>query len=297
MLKSEIAPAKINLTLEILGKRQDGYHEIISLMQTIDLCDYLTFHKNPWLQIIPEYHNLPVSDNLPGFDRNNYLVKNLVYKTAEILKNETGYRSGAVIELKKTIPSSAGLGGGSSDAAATLRGLNKLWNLKLSLKNLSEIGAKVGSDVPFFIYGGTCIAKGRGEQVKQIKPIKPKWLLIILLPFNIKDKTRKLYSYVDEKYLTDGKNTLNLVKSINTNNGSLIRENLFNAFELIYSEIFEDYKKWLKEFEDIGIYPLHLAGSGPAIYFISDDESEVIEAAEKISSITNLSIYITRTVP
>ena len=296
MLKSEIAPAKINLTLEILSKRQDGYHNITSLMQTIDLCDYLTFHKNPWLQIIPEYHNLPLSDNLPGFDRNNYLVKNLVYKTAEILKNETGYESGAVIELKKTIPSSAGLGGGSSDAAATLRGLNKLWNLKLSIDDLAKIGSKVGSDVPFFVYGGTCVVEGRGERVKQIRPVKSKWLLLILLPFNIKDKTKKLYSYVDASNFTDGKYTQNIAESI-CRDEPIFKENLYNAFDIIYSKIFEDYKKWLKEFKDIGVYPLHLAGSGPSIFFISDDESEVLEAAEKISAITNFSIYISRTVP
>lgn len=297
MLKSEIAPAKINLTLEIIGGRRDGYHEISSLMQTIDLCDYLTFHKNPWLQIIPEYHNLPASDNLPGFDRNNYLAKNLVYKTAEALKNKTGYKSGAVIELKKNIPSSAGLGGGSSDAAATLRGLNKLWNLKLSLDELAEIGAQVGSDVPFFIYGSTCIVKGRGEQVKQIKAINPKWILIILLPFEIKDKTKKLYSHVGIKNFTDGSFTNNLAKSICKNSEDIINTSLFNAFEIIYAEIFEDYKKWIKDFEDIGVCPVHLAGSGPSLYYISNNESEVLEAAEKISSITNLSIYITRTVP
>ena len=297
MLISEIAPAKINLTLEILGKRNDGYHEISSLMQTIDLCDYLTFHKNTWLQIIPEYHNLPAGDNLPGFDRNNYLVKNLVYKTAEALKTKTGYESGAVIELKKNIPSSAGLGGGSSDAAATLRGLNKLWNLKLSLDELAEIGASVGSDVPFFIYGSTCIVKGRGEIVKQLKAIRHKWILIILLPFEIKDKTKKLYSHVTENNYTDGSFTEKFAENICHEPGSACDLLLFNAFEPIYTEIFEDYKKWIIDFKDIGVSPLHLAGSGPSVYFISDDESKVLEAAEKISSITNFRVYITRTVP
>ncbi|MCL4385214.1 MAG: 4-(cytidine 5'-diphospho)-2-C-methyl-D-erythritol kinase [Actinobacteria bacterium] len=298
MLISEIAPAKINLTLEIIGERHDGYHEISSLMQTIDLCDYLTFHKNPWLQIIPEYHNLPVGDNLPGFDRNNYLVKNLVYKTAEALKNKTGYNAGAVIELKKNIPSSAGLGGGSSDAAATLRGLNKLWNLKLSPDELAEIGAEVGSDVPFFVYGGTCIVSGRGEIVKPIKPLKHKWLLLILLPYNIKDKTKKLYSYVNEKNFTNGSFTKRLAESINDNNEeTLINSCLFNSFETVFAQLYEDYKKWLKDFEDIGVSPIHLAGSGPSIYYISNNESEILGAAGKISSITNLSIYITRTVP
>ncbi|MDD3520618.1 MAG: 4-(cytidine 5'-diphospho)-2-C-methyl-D-erythritol kinase, partial [Actinomycetota bacterium] len=213
-MKSEIAPAKINLTLEISGKRDDGYHDIFSLMQTIDLCDYLTFHKNPWLQIIPEYHNLPATDSLPGFDRNNYLVKNLVYKAAETLKNHTNYKSGAVIELKKSIPSSAGLGGGSSDAAAALRGLNRLWNLKLGDRELAEIGLKVGSDVPYFIYGGTCIVSGRGEHIKRIKPMPPKWILVILLPFDFKEKTRKLYSYVNSKNYTSGSVTNTLEKKI-----------------------------------------------------------------------------------
>jgi len=298
MLISEIAPAKINLTLEIIGERNDGYHEILSLMQTIDLCDYLTFHKNPWLQIIPEYHNLPIGDNLPGFDRNNYLAKNLVYKTAEALKKRTGYKLGAVIELKKSIPSSAGLGGGSSDAAATLRGLNKLWNLKLSIDELAQVGAEVGSDVPFFVYGGTCVVSGRGEIVKPIKPLKPKWILLILLPYNIKDKTKKLYSSVNENDFTNGSFTKKFIECINNDEKNcIINSFIFNSFEKVFSSLYEDYKKWIKDFEDIGVSPLHLAGSGPSIYFISDDESKILEAAEKVSSITDLKIYITRTVP
>jgi len=297
MLKSEIAPAKINLTLEISGKRDDGYHDIFSLIQTIDLCDYLTFHKNPWLQIIPEYHNLPVTDNLPGFDRNNYLVKNLVYKAADTLKNYTNYKSGAVIELKKSIPSSAGLGGGSSDAAAALRGLNWLWNLKLSDKELAEIGLKVGSDVPYFIYGGTCVISGRGEQIKKVKSIPPKWVLIILLPFDFKEKTKKLYSYVNPKNYTSGIITKKLEDKIKNQDCDNIKNDLFNAFEEIYSEFFEEYKIWIKKFRELGIENVHLAGSGPSVFYISSDESDVLEAAEKISNIANLQLYIARTVP
>jgi len=297
MLKSEIAPAKINLTLEISGKREDGYHNIYSLIQTIDLCDYLTFHKNSWLQVIPEYHNLPANDNLPGFDRNNYLVKNLVYKAADILKNYTNYKSGAVIELKKSIPSSAGLGGGSSDAAAALRGLNRLWNLKLSDRELAEVGLKVGSDVPYFIYGGTCIISGRGEQIKKIKPISPKWILVILLPFDFKEKTKKLYSYVNPKNYTGGEMTKKLENKIRNQNCDDIRDDLFNAFEGIYSEFFEEYKIWIKKFSELGIKKVHLAGSGPSVFYISSDESDVLEAAEKISNIANLQLYIARTVP
>jgi len=297
MPNSEIAPAKVNLTLEITGKRDDGYHDIASIMQTIDLCDCLTFHENSWLQIIPEYHNLPKADDLHGFDRNNYLVKNLVYKAAETLKRKVGYKSGAVIELKKNIPSSAGLGGGSSDAAAALKGLNKLWKLNLSSKELAQIGSEVGSDVPFFIYGGTCFASGRGEKIKPIKNLSAKWMLIILLPYNIKDKTKKLYSYVKTKNYTSGSYCADLVSSIKMDSDKNFDESLFNAFEEIYIDIFEDYKKWIKEFKEIGVYPVHLAGSGPAVFYISNDETAILEAAEKISSVTDLSIYISRTVP
>jgi 4-diphosphocytidyl-2-C-methyl-D-erythritol kinase len=297
MLKSEIAPAKVNLTLEITGKRSDGYHNIISLIQTIDLCDYLTFHKNQWLQIIPEYQNLPLNDGLPTFDRNNYLIKNLVYKAAELLKKETGYKGGAIIELKKNIPSAAGLGGGSSDAAATLKGLNRLWNLKLTDDELAEIGLKVGSDVPFFIYKGTCLVSGRGEIIKQEKPIFPRWILIILLPIDIKEKTKKLYSYITEKNFSSGVYTDKIMKIADSANDEEFNLSLFNVFDDIYCQIFEEYNVWVKEFKEIGISPVHLAGSGPSVFYVSSDESKILEAAEKVSNITNLKLYITRTVP
>ena len=148
----EVAPAKINLTLEILGKRKDGYHDIRSVMQTIDLCDVLTFWENKWIHIVPEYESLPGYDTLMDMDGYNYMRENLVYRVAKTLKDETGYTGGALIRLKKNIPSSAGLGGGSSDAAAALKGLNRLWELGLSTNELIEIGSKIGSDIAFSLF-------------------------------------------------------------------------------------------------------------------------------------------------
>ena len=128
----EIAPAKINLTLEILGKREDGYHDIRSVMQTIDLCDVLTFWDNKWIHIVPEYGSLPGQDTLPVWTGKIIWEKTWYTGQQGLLKKETGYQGGALIQLKKNIPSSAGLGGGSSDAAAALKGLNRLWQLGLS---------------------------------------------------------------------------------------------------------------------------------------------------------------------
>ncbi|MCL6086904.1 MAG: 4-(cytidine 5'-diphospho)-2-C-methyl-D-erythritol kinase [Actinobacteria bacterium] len=301
----EIAPAKINLTLEILNKRDDGYHEIKSVMQTIDICDVLTFWKNEWIQVIPEYSNLPSEDSLPESDNFNYFNNNLVYKAAIVLKESTGYKDGAIIQLKKNIPSSAGLGGGSSDAAATLRGLNKLWNLKLSIAELAEIGSKIGSDIPFFIYGGTCLAGGRGEIIEKLNPLSKKWLAVILLPLKISEKTKKIYSHITPVSYSTGKTTSILVENIKNDNNKINMDNfyskfenfIFNVFEKVYDNIFKEYNKWAEILNNIINKPFHLSGSGPSIFYISDSESEIKEIIKKISENLEINKYLAQTVP
>src|SRR4030042_180950 len=145
------AYAKINLTLEALSKRPDGYHEIASVRQATSLADTLTFEPAETLDFNCDVPELQTGDNL-------------VLKAARLLKEISGYKKGARINLTKKIPLAAGLGSGSTDAAATLVGLNKLWGLNLSRAKLLELAAKLGSDVPFFLYGGTALAQERGEQ-------------------------------------------------------------------------------------------------------------------------------------
>ena len=339
----EVAPAKVNLTLEILSKRDDGYHELRSVMQTIDICDVLTFWDNEWIHMVPEYHRLPSMDSLPELDSSNYFGKNLVYRAAELLKKETGYSGGALIQLKKNIPSAAGLGGGSSDAAAALKGLNRLWNLRLSNDELIEIGSKIGSDVAFFIHGGTCLIQGRGEKIIPLKPLPTKWLLIFLIPVAISEKTKTLYSLIDRSHYSDGSKTGQLIKKIeefyrkgngndignlnsactesssyggngrhkftgnvnNSGNGNAsgtseccITGNLFNAFEIVYNNEHGQFGRWKEYTACLDIGPLHLAGSGPAVYYLSDDEKDLIDLAEQKGSGNRQIIkYIARTVP
>ena len=166
------APAKINLSLDVLYKRPDGFHEVEMIMTTIDLADRveLTLLEQDKIQILS--HNRYVPDD----------QRNLAYQAAQLLKDRFQVKKGVQILIEKTIPVAAGLAGGSSDAAATLRGLNKLWDLGLTLDELASLGSEIGSDVSFCVYGGTALAKGRGEMITDL-PAPPTCWVILAKPF------------------------------------------------------------------------------------------------------------------
>lgn len=159
------APAKINWFLRVLGLRKDGFHEIQSLMQKVTLFDTLTFAASEDL-ILSGTEGIPHEENI-------------VYKTAMILKDKYGVKDGAAIDIDKKIPMGAGLGGGSSDAAAALLGLNKLWALNLSVTELCKAGERIGSDVPFFLFSPISLVHGRGERITPRNAVKPLFLLLV----------------------------------------------------------------------------------------------------------------------
>jgi len=162
-----LAPAKINLALNVISKRSDGYHEVDMIMQTITLADRLSFVNHPQLKVTCTNRRLPVDSS------------NLVWKAAVLLKAETGFSGGAKIHITKRIPIAAGLAGGSSDAATALIGLNKLWGLGLTQSQLIVMGVKLGADVPFCILQGTARAQGIGEQLTRIDTkLAPELLLV-----------------------------------------------------------------------------------------------------------------------
>lgn len=160
------APAKLNLFLYVTGQREDGYHELQTLFQFIDRCDYLTITANTSdnITISPELVDVP-------------LEKNLIYKAAKLLKAHTKCTLGAHIELEKNLPMGGGLGGGSSDAATTLVALNYHWDLKLTKETLSELGVSLGADVPIFIFGKSAIAEGVGEKLTAVTPTESHYLI------------------------------------------------------------------------------------------------------------------------
>jgi 4-diphosphocytidyl-2-C-methyl-D-erythritol kinase len=185
MVITEKAPAKINLGLDVVRKLSDGYHELSMVMVSIDLNDYVTVTKISENQVIVESnsHKMPLN------------AKNDVYKVAVLIKEKYAINSGVKIELQKSIPICAGLGGGSSDAAATIRALNNLWDLKLSIEEMIAIGFEVGSDVPYCISAGCALISGRGEVVECIEYNLSSWIVLVKPDFGI--STRKIFKEID----------------------------------------------------------------------------------------------------
>ncbi|MGX7030321.1 4-(cytidine 5'-diphospho)-2-C-methyl-D-erythritol kinase [Vagococcus zengguangii] len=181
----EKAPAKINLGLDILGKRPDGYHDLEMIMASVDLADKLIINELPQDKIIVRTN----ATFLPVDEKNN------VYQAVALVKEQFGIKQGLSVEIKKTIPVAAGLGGGSSDAAAVLRGVNKLWRLGLSKQELSDIGFNVGTDVPYCVHGTTAFVAGRGEIVEPLPPMPQCWVVIVKPQFSV--STRKIFADFD----------------------------------------------------------------------------------------------------
>jgi 4-diphosphocytidyl-2-C-methyl-D-erythritol kinase len=179
-----LAPAKLNLFLEVRGRRPDGFHEIETLMVAVDLHDRLTFHDDPAGRIA-----LACDD--PGLPTG---PENLVVAAAELLRREAGVARGARMTLAKAIPSEAGLAGGSSDAAATLVALDRLWGLDLPTDRLAELAGRIGSDVPFFLHAPAAVCRGRGEQVEPVRPGAPLHFVLVCPPVGV--RTAEVYARV-----------------------------------------------------------------------------------------------------
>lgn len=259
------APAKINLVLEVLGKNND-YHQISSIVQSIDLCDVLNFQLEEEIRF---------ECTEPSLKRDN-----LVTQAAALLKESTKYSLGARIELRKHIPWGVGLGGGSSDAAATLIALNELWRLGLPLSELVHLSSKLGSDVPFFIHKGTALVEGKGEQVTPL-PSLPSTSFVLLVPSlpKMSSKTKQMYNHLRVADFTEGQFVEQALKSLKQ--GKTIQYDLmFNVFERIAFDLFPKLDKYRKILKEEGAPRICLAGSGPCLFTFF---SEAKEAGELFS--------------
>ena len=277
-----LAPAKLNLTLEVLAKRPDGFHEIRSVIQAINLCDSLRFRLG---------QSLTFKCNEPKW----LPEKSLVSKAASLLQEMTTAPKGATIELNKRIPLVSGLGGDSSDAAAILRGLNQLWDLGLPLPALVELASQLGSDVAFFLYGGTALVRGRGEIVTPLPPLPHTWVALVIPPVpRIPGKTERLYASLKPNHYTRGEITDRLValltgrslkglRPFKTNTspsplkkrgieGERLLSNIFNVFESVASDMFDRLREYREQFLKAGTDCVHLAGSGPALFTLIKDK-------------------------
>jgi len=252
------APAKINLVLEVLARDND-YHRISSIVQSIDLCDVL---------------NVRLDEEI-CFECDDPSLKhdNLVTKAATLLKESTKCSLGARIELRKHIPWGVGLGGGSSDAAATLLALNELWRLGLPLSELIRLASKLGSDVPFFIHRGTALVEGRGEKVTPLPPLPQTSFVLLVPPIpKVPDKTKQMYGRLRVSDFTTGQFVQGVLSALKRRK-ALDYSLVFNAFEKIAFDVFPRLDTYRKTMQEAGAPGVYLAGSGPCLFtFFSEAE-------------------------
>jgi 4-diphosphocytidyl-2-C-methyl-D-erythritol kinase len=252
-----IAPAKLNLTLEVTGRRPDGYHELVTVMQTIDLADRVRLDEAPSLEIdISGEKQLGVPVEGP---------RNLAFKAAQALAAAVGLaNAGASIQLEKNIPAGMGLGGGSTDAAAVLRGLCTLWRLDLDAAVLNDIAASIGSDVPFFLHGGAALVTGRGECVEPLPDGAPLTLTLFGSEVEIDDKTRRMYSTLVPADYTDGRHGHVVAESIRR--GLPIAEtDYYNAFDRHIGTVAEPLARAMALCREAGLAVI-ASGSGPSFF-------------------------------
>ena len=270
------ARAKINLTLDIVNKRDDGYHDVSMVMQTISLCDTLHF------KVIERGIKLNSNNlRLPKDERN------IIYKSAKLLLEQTKVDKGIEVYVEKRIPVAAGLAGGSSNAACTIIALNKLWNLNLENEDLLDIGLKIGADVPFCMIEGTALAEGVGEILTNLDPL-PKLYVVLVKP-SIRISTPWAYSLVNIKSIKNHPENIKMVEGIQAGDAHLITSKMRNVFE---DFIFKKYPR-LTDIKEkmirLGALNSLMSGSGPTIYGLFEDEktakiaySELIKSYKEV---------------
>ncbi|MGK7379908.1 4-(cytidine 5'-diphospho)-2-C-methyl-D-erythritol kinase [Planococcus sp. 1R117A] len=255
------APAKINLTLDVLHKRPDNYHEIEMIMTTVDLADRIGLKATESGIYIESADRFVPNDS-----------RNLAYQAAQLIKETYGIKSGVIISLDKQIPVAAGLAGGSSDAAATLKGLNQLWQLNLSLDELAELGAKIGSDVSFCVYGGTALAKGRGEIIQEL-PVPPNCWVILAKP-TIGVSTAEVYGAFDVEN-AQHPNTEEMIEALAKGDYNAMCANLGNALESVTLNLYPEVAQIKDQMKKFGADAVLMSGSGPTVFGLVQQEARI----------------------
>jgi 4-diphosphocytidyl-2-C-methyl-D-erythritol kinase len=245
------AAAKVNLVLEVLGKRDDGYHEISTVMQTIDLADRVTLEDAASIEV-------RASDGAVPTD-----ITNLAFRAALALGNTAGVDRGVRIALDKRIPVAAGLGGGSADAAAVLVGLNRLWSLGWPRGRLEEIAVGLGMDVPFFLRGGGAVATGRGERLERIPA---GGLALVLVNPRVGSSTAEVYGRVTPAMYTDGRRTRELVDALRSRRAARVAASLYNGLEGAVAPFCPELPRMRAALLAAGALGAAMSGSGPTVF-------------------------------
>jgi 4-diphosphocytidyl-2-C-methyl-D-erythritol kinase len=278
------APAKINLFLKVLNRRPDGYHELESVMQKIGLFDILHFSRQ----------GESISLSCPGGEVPEG-PENLVYRAAQAFFSATGIKAGVLITLEKNIPVAAGLGGGSSDAAAVLQGLSRLFSVNLKLNRLADIGLQLGADVPFFVYDySSAIATGIGECLREVEPIKDYWIVLVNPGFTLSTK------WVYENFpLTSCSNPYILARGRNrSSNYHIIShglvEELGNDLEAVSVSRYPEIGDIKKEMKKAGAVAALMSGSGPTVFGLFSDREEAHKSFMQFAGKYGSKVFLVR---
>lgn len=262
--------AKINLSIDVLGKRQDGYHLVEMIMQTIDLFDIIKIFSldEDTIIINSNSEDIPVDSS------------NIMYKAASLIKQEFNIKRGIKIYIDKNIPVAAGMAGGSSNAAAVLVGLNKLWNLNLSKDKLKEMGLKLGADVPFCIEGEASLAENIGEKLTNIDGLSKDAFILVCKP-ELFVCTKEIYEAIDSKIIKKRPDNKLLIRLLKENNIELLSKNMYNVLESVTKErypVIGEIEKVMINNRALGAI---MSGSGPTVFGLYNNE----EDAEKCKKI------------
>lgn len=277
----EKAPAKINLGLDILGKRPDGLHELAMVMTSIDLADRLYLEEIPENKIIIETNKafLPTDK------------KNHVYEALELVKERFEIKQGLRVKIHKEIPVAAGLGGGSTDSAAALRAVNRLWNLGLSVKELASLGAEVGSDVPYCVYGQTSLVEGFGEKVTPIAPMPQCWVVVVKPRMSVSTRTIFAKIVMEDLYHPD---IQALVSAIEENDYQKMTQNLGNSMEVVTIKKHPIIQQLKDRMLKYGADAAMMSGSGPTVYALCHKYSRAKHVFNALKGFCD-EVYLVRT--
>ena len=265
--------SKINLTLNILGKRQDGYHNIETIMQSINLADRIFIkEEKEGVKIKCSHPQVPVD------------TQSLAYRSAEKILNRYRITKGVKIEIDKKIPLASGMAGGSANSASILVGINKLFALNLSNKDLRGMGEELGMDVPFCIQNGTALAYHRGEKVTPLPPINPPlWIIIINPGFEI--PTKWAYNNLDLSLIKGEKNsTKAMLEALNEGEARGIAKNLFNSFEGLIIKKYPEIGKIKDRLIEESALGALMSGSGPTVFGIAQNKEQALKIHKKLKS-------------
>lgn len=260
----EYAYAKINLILDVVGKREDGYHNLSSIFTNVDLRDVIELEKNRSGTI-----NLISNSSLIPLNKDN-----LCFKAAQLMLKKFNITSGVNIRLEKNIPVSAGLGGGSSDAAAVMRAIIRLFNIKTNMDELINIAVKIGADVPYFLHNGTCLVEGIGEKVERIKSVPFSWIILIKPNFGVSTKKVFLNLKLNEIHHPNVKNMLNAIENKNLEQ---IKANLGNSLEQVAFKLFPKIKKIKNRLISLGYRNVLMSGSGPTLFVLTSNYKQALK--------------------